>query len=249
MEIVGSGLIARSLAPYAALHEDVLADAAGVSRSNEPDARAYGRELSLVDDLIRRAKARDMRLVYFTGGGAVYGRWATSVAEDAHLHPQSRYGQHQIICERRIRESGVRHIIVRLPNVVGPTSNTAQLVPNLVTQCLKGRVNVQARAERDLIGSDDTASIISRLLELQADRYTVNVASGQSVPVTLLVAELNELLATRPIVVRSEVGEAQRFDTSLMCELLGYDPFATPGYFHQLLQRNVSDIVSWLTYA
>ncbi len=242
VRIIGHGLIARSLAPYADRHPDALAFASGVSDSSTTSPAEFERECALLYEALEQARRDDLRIVYFSGGGAIYGRWDRPAREDEPLEPRSAYGRHQLVCEAVIRSAGVRYLIARLPNVVGPAGSERQLVPALVRQALAGRVTVQAGAARDLVGVDDMAAVISDLLATGRPRDVVNVASGVSVPVGEIVTAINGLLGVSPEIVPVAGGEAQRFATRRLTARLGTKPLAAPGGFQAVLARYVPDL-------
>ena len=225
MRILGKGLIARSLAPVAHLHEDVIAFATGVPDSATASQAAFARECSMLYGVLDDARRRKLRILYFSGGGAIYGQRTVPAVETSPLEPISAYGRHQLLCEAIVASAGIGYLIARLPNVVGPGANPAQLVPSLVRQVIYGRVEVQTHATRDLIDALDLATVIAALLDKADEQDTVNVASGRSVPVPLLVQEIARILGVRPIVETRPSGEAQRFSTAHLTAILGYDPF------------------------
>ena len=239
MIIVGSGLIARSLQPYGSGHDESLAFASGVSDSTAVDQAAFERETAMLGNAIEKARSGGSRLVYFSGGGAIHGTWSHPVTESGPLGPATPYGRHQLACEGLIEASGLRYLIIRLPNVVGDRGNAKQLVPNLILQALSGRVSVQRRAARDLVGVDDMAAVVSELLDLVPDRATVNLATGHSVPVPVIAREICSILRASPSFDLSDTGQAQRFDTSHLKMLLGRDPFPDPDYYQGILRRHV----------
>lgn len=238
MRILGNGLIARSLRPVAHLHEDVIAFATGVPDSATASQAAFARECDMLYGALEDARRHRLRLVYFSGGGAIYGRWAVPAVETSPLEPRSAYGRHQLLCEAIIGSAGIGYLIARLPNVVGEDANPAQLVPALIRQVIQGRVEVQAHATRDLIDALDLATVIAALLDRAAERDTVNVASGRSVPVPLLVDQIARILGARPAVMTRPTGEAQRFSTAHLTAILGYDPFEGRD-FGAILARHV----------
>ncbi len=244
MRIIGDGLIARSLGPFEDRHQDVVAFASGVSDSTSTSLRAFQRECSLLYEVLEQARQRHLRVVYFSGGGAIYGRWTTPAVEAGPLEPRSAYGRHQLLCEAIVRSAGVRYLIARLPNVVGPGGSRWQLIPALVRQVLDGRVQVQAGASRDLIDVEDMARVLSDLLQLRRARDIVNVASGSSVPVPRIVDEIARILSVEPEVVSRRRGEAQRFSTNHLSELLGCQPFEGRGDHRAILSRYVPGLAA-----
>jgi nucleoside-diphosphate-sugar epimerase len=145
--------------------------------------------------------------------------------------------------------SQIPYLIVRLPNVVGSYGNPAQLVPNLVGQVLAGRVHVQRHATRDLVDAVDMARTVVELLERNTGRGIVNLASGHSVTVTSIVDEICTILEAVPVIVLSDSGERQCFDTSRIKEILGHDPFPDPTYYRAVLRRHVRQLAEGLSHA
>ena len=242
MEICGHGLMATALHAYRDRLPDVLAFAKGVATSAPLQVAAYDREARDLYEAIEDCRRDGRRLIYFSSGGSIYGPSEEPRAEDDSLFPVNAYGRHQVVCETVIRMAEVRHLIVRLPNVVGSGRNPAQLVPALVAQCLDGRVTVFADATRDLIGVDDTARLVVRLLEVAPDAGTVQVASGISSPVSALVAEVQRILGTSALEEVKPGGDRQWFATDRLVQLLGDEATFAADYPTMILRRYVPDI-------
>lgn len=221
MEILGGGLIARGLAPYQDRVGDALVFACGVSDSTTTDEAAYRRETDILQSTLARARSTDRRLVYFTGGGAIYGQFAGIRDERTQIRPVTRYGRHQAEAEARIRASGARHVIARLANLVGPGQNAAQLVPNLVRQAVAGRAQILRDASRDVLAVEDAARLVVELLETDVESATFVVARGRSTTVPELFRMIEELLGTRAAVNLVPAGDAQAFSVARLCMRLG----------------------------
>ncbi|HEY6570175.1 MAG TPA: NAD-dependent epimerase/dehydratase family protein [Candidatus Limnocylindrales bacterium] len=228
MRIIGRGLIAQSLEPYAALHDGTVAFATGVAASTSEDGDGYRRELDQLRAVLADAAASGERVVYFSGGGAVYGDWSHPVREDDPPRPQTTYGRHQLACERLLAASAVPHLILRLPNVIGPSRNREQLLPSIVAQVLSGTVIVQSEAERDLIGASDFARVTSAVLPRVDANATINLASGASVAVDAIVNSVMRELGVRARIEHVAGGTRQRFSIDRLKDILGGDPFPRP---------------------
>lgn len=228
MRIVGRGLIARSLEPFAAVHDATVAFATGVAASTSEDGDGYRRELDQLRAVLREAAASGERVVYFSGGGALYGDWSRPAREDDPPRPLSAYGRHQVACERMLATSAVPHLILRLPNVIGPSRNREQLLPSIVAQVLAGTVTVQSDAQRDLIGAGDFARVASALLERVDVDATINLATGSSVAVDAIVDGVMRELGVRARIERVAGGTRQRFSIERLKDILGGDPFERP---------------------
>jgi nucleoside-diphosphate-sugar epimerase len=228
MRIIGRGLIARSLEPYAAAHQATVAFATGVAASSAEPGGEYSRELDQLRAVIRDAAADGERVVYFSGGGALYGDWSRPASEDDAPRPATTYGRHQVECEGLLAASGVPYVILRLPNVVGPSSNRAQLLPSIVAQVLAGTVTVQSGAERDLIAASDFARVASAVLERVDSGVTINLASGESVAVDAIVSIVMRELGASARIEHVAGGTRQRFSIERLEAIMGGDPFQRP---------------------
>ena len=221
MEILGSGLLARSLRRYAAEAPDALVFAQGVADSSTTAREAYAREIALLDAALDRARVGGLRLVYFSAAGAIYGHEAGLRDEATPLRPLTAYARHNVAAEGRIVSSGARHLIVRLANIVGSPQNPAQLVPALVRQAATGRAVLQRHASRDIIDADDAARLVTALLRAGGDHDVVVVARGASVEVPMLFADIAGILGVRPRIDLTDAGEPQRFDIARLLDRLG----------------------------
>ena len=106
--IIGNGLIAQSFRPHFDKYEDtVILFASGVSNSKLTLESEYVREQLLLKDALKLNKL----LVYFS----------TCSIFDPTLQ-DSKYIQHKLAMESLI-EKNDKHLIVRLPNVVGKIGN------------------------------------------------------------------------------------------------------------------------------
>jgi len=239
MQIIGRGLIARSLAPYRDLHADTIAFAAGVSASSRANSEDCRREEALLTETLERTRSGGRRIVYFSGAGAVYGSVKRPADESADCRPRSPYGRHQLECERRVAKSGAAFVIARLPNVVGSPANPAQLVPALVNAVISGSVVVQRGAMRDVIDSADVARLLSDVLAAGHDRLTINLATGHAVDIGVIVDEICSILGTEARWEDGGEGEDQRLAVRLLHEVIGTDPFPDPFEYRRVLARHV----------
>lgn len=246
MDVLGRGLLATGFRQHRDAQPDVIAFAKGVATSAPLELAAYDREARELYDAIEWCHRDDRRLLYFSSGGSIYGKFDQPKSELDPLFPLSAYGRHQIFCETVIRTAGIRHLIVRLPNVVGASGNQQQLIPALVTQALDGRVTVLRDAARDLIGIDDMTRAVIRLLDTCEDSEVVQVASGTSWPVTMIVAEIQQILGTSAEEEVRPGGDAQLFRTGKLRDLIGSEGEFPDDYPRRTLRRYVPDIARQL---
>jgi nucleoside-diphosphate-sugar epimerase len=150
-QVIGTGMLARAFASNAEIAHGgnagigpgAIICAAGVADSQSSDESAFQRVRELLGVLIHRARASDVTLVYFSGA-PVYGRVVGLCLETTQVVPETAYGRHKLAWERLLTESGVRYLVLRLPNIVGAAGNPNQLIPSLVAQVARGLVVVVA---------------------------------------------------------------------------------------------------------
>jgi NDP-hexose 4-ketoreductase len=240
-DVIGGGLLARAFASAVATGPDAIICASGVSNSQCSDAFAFRREEALLHDLTRRARARDAVLVYFSAA-PVYGRLSGLRVESAASTPETPYGRHKLECENLVVGSGARHLLLRLPNVVGPGGHPQQLIPSLVAQALSGSIVARTDATRDLLDVDDLVIIVAALLRSGVCDSVLNVASGISTPVPRLVKVILGVLGASPSVVSLEGGDSQEFSIAKIRDVLPGYPSFEPDYPAWVLGRRVPGI-------
>lgn len=241
-EVIGSGMVAGAFVSAADTGLDAIICASGVPDSQCTDESAFRRERALLHNLTGRARARDAVLVYFSGA-PVYGRVSGLRVETADATPETPYGRHKLECENVVEESGARHLVLRLPNVVGPGGNPRQLIPSLVSQALSGSVVIKTDATRDLLDVDDLVSIIATLLRRGIHNTILNVASGVSTSVPRLAEVIAEILGIDPSVLSTAGGDHQEFSTAKVRGLLPEYPRFDPDYPIKVLSHRVPAIL------
>lgn len=239
MLIIGRGFLAQHLRRIADRHDGVVAIAAGVSCAADTAAAAFRREADLVDEVADQCRKDGRTLLFFsTSSTGMYGNGGTGREADP-VFPPSPYGQHKYALEGQVRSSGVDHLILRLAHVIGPNQPDHQLLPTLIRQIRSGQVCLHRNAERDLIGIDDTVTLIDLLLGERVTGNIVNVATGFPVAVADLVDELELRIGMRASRSYVDVPVNQSPDVSALLSLapaagtLGFGP----DYFRALLDR------------
>jgi nucleoside-diphosphate-sugar epimerase len=240
-DVIGGGLLAAAFASAADTGLNAMICAAGVSDSRCTDESAFWRERELLRDLTGRARSRDAVLVYFSAA-PVYGNVSDLRVESQDATPETPYGRHKLECEKLVAESEARHLVLRLPNVVGPGGYRRQLIPSLVDQALNGSVLVRTGATRDLLDVDDLVTVVAALLRQGVDDGILNVASGVSTPVPRLVELIAAALRVSPPVVMVDGGDRQEFSTAKVRGLLAEYPQFEPDYPGNVLRRRVPEI-------
>lgn len=245
MIVDGSGLLGRAFlaarVAAAARSDAAYIFARGVADSTCRDPEPYIRERTHLEAALAQASLDGATLVYFSGA-PIYGRFGEPVDERTAIAPTTPYGIHQARAEDAIRAHPARHLIIRLPNVVGLGANEHQLMPALVRQARGGTVTVQDRAERDLIDVDDVVRAVLALLDAGVVDRTVVVASGISTPVRDLAAWVASDLGIEPRFERQPGGERQRFHIGELRSLVPDAVDHDPGYARDVVRRFVRGV-------
>ncbi|MFJ8477142.1 NAD-dependent epimerase/dehydratase family protein [Kitasatospora sp. NPDC094011] len=191
MEIIGNGFIARSLQPIAEKYPDTVVLAAGVSWASGTAAADFDREARLLHRTAADCRRTGRRLLFFsTAATGMYGLVDGPGREDLPVVPCTPYGVHKLALEEQLRDSRADHLVLRLGHLVGPGQPAHQLLPTLVRQIRDGDVRIHRGAARDLIDVADVITVVDRLLAQDLSGEIVNVASGEAVPVELIVDRL-----------------------------------------------------------
>ena len=199
--IVGTGLLAQAFQSRYASNDEVVIFASGVSNSLESDASAFSKEQALLEEILT---SYGRRVVYFGSCGAVN-------QEDL-LSP---YMRHKLDMERLVTEYS-DGLVLRLPQVVGRTSN-----PNTLTNFIRDRIlsgetfTVWGRAERNLIDIDDIVAIGSAAIDCKnPNLQPINIAADNSILVPQIVDIFERVLQRRANCIVEDKGSALRIDTS-----------------------------------
>lgn len=179
--IVGRGLLAHAFEPYLGGDPDIAVFASGVSNSMEIRNEEFARE----EALLTRSLARcGRRLVYFGSCGV-----ATAEAD------LTAYMKHKKRMESLVL-SVPGGLVLRLPQVVGHTSNNHTLTNFLRDQISAGKqFTVWSHAERNLMDIDDIAAIGAALaLEMTEEPSVVSIAAEKSLPMLQIVKMFERVL-------------------------------------------------------
>lgn len=157
--------------------------------------------------------ARNVRLVYFSSGGAVYGESEDRMPhkESDPLKPVSYYGLSKLLIETNIRfehrVNGLQYLILRPSNIYGPgqRSNGAQgLIANALSRIQSGQpVTVwgDGSAVRDYIYIDDAAKAVCAVMRSCAANEAINIGSGEGLAVKDVLSHINDVVAA-PVIVQ-----------------------------------------------
>jgi nucleoside-diphosphate-sugar epimerase len=233
-------MIAKSLAGKCGDVGNVVFLAAGVSNSLCRDQSEYDRERKLLCQTIKDCSKSGDKLVYFSSAGAVYGGNDDFKKEDSPLHPSTVYGRNKKLNESLIQNSGTDYLILRLPNLVGPSQNRHQLVPSLSLQALSGQAVLYEHAERDLLDVEDAVNIICRLLKCVENKELINIATGVSVSVSEIFAKIQKVLGTDAKIKIVPLGDKQRFCVAKLNRYLKKTNMFDKDYYSRVIEKYIS---------
>lgn len=186
--LIGSGLLAQAFTPMFLHREDVCVYAAGVSNSGCANVHEFARERQRLADALQQAKHVDV-FVYFG---------TCSVADQKAQY--TPYVQHKLAMEQLV-SAHPRHLILRLPQVVGKTPNPHTLMNFLYARIVRSEAfSLWRNAKRNIIDIADVVPIACQLIaDKTARNITLNIANPVSYPMTDIVSAMELVVGKRAI--------------------------------------------------
>lgn len=159
--ILGNGLVSNSLSQLKS-ECDIVFFASGVSNSRETSLASFQRERAMLVSALQRYP--NHRFIYFS----------STIASIPFV--TTPYSSHKRAMEKLLLAADANHLIVRLPQLVGPTKSPT-LVAFLRSQILSGStVTLQARATRRLLCHTDLKRFVDLFLHMKTLPAIVTVA-------------------------------------------------------------------------
>jgi nucleoside-diphosphate-sugar epimerase len=223
--VTGNGMIAHAFMDLANdAHVHVFAS--GVSRSTERDPREFAREHQLITAQPRSTA----RFIYFSSC-SIY---------DPTLK-NAPYVLHKLQMEALVRELHQDHLIIRLPNLVGRTSN-----PFTLTNFLRDRIrsgvpfDMHTKACRYLLDVEVVSNDLRRLFTLQSLKGTsIDVCGNMAFPIPVLVRTMERVLGKVTLLNEVDSGSCYTVDNTRFLDLLTADRRAAYEHIdlHELLNK------------
>lgn len=229
--IVGSGLIASAFRELN-LHKEVIFFASGVSNSLEVRKEEFDREIKLIEENISRYSEK--LFLYFS----------TYSINEGFFSP---YIRHKNEAENLIRLKTKRHIIIRLPQLVGVVNNSTLISYLTRSLILNKRVQIYHNAKRNLLDIEDLVRITKLVIEDKSKvNSTVIIKSKESIDVlsiyleiaSILKKELNYDLAIQPSLKSLDMDTPPFWNTSIYHD----DLLDSSHYWRSVLARYVPSI-------
>lgn len=223
--IVGNGLLAKVFSHLYTDRSDVTIFASGVSNSTETRQEAFERERRM---LLENLDGPCAKFVYF--GSCAVGNPHETITP---------YLTHKSAMESLALSSG-KAIILRLPQVVGRSSNTNTLTNFLYHKIVSGEhFAVWSQAERNLIDVDDVVSISSFIIEKQwINSLVAPIAALKSSPMPLIVDSFERTLNKKANYSLINKGAPFPIDTSItekVCDHIHIN--LNDGYLDRILAK------------
>ena len=222
LTVHGGGMMASAIRVTANLVGAVFA--AGVSNSGETDDLKYAREQNDLRSFIEHN--RDNRIIYFSSYVARDGR--------------SLYAQHKRQMEALIAETANDFIVLRLPQVVGKTSNKT-LISYLVNALkTKEQIAIHKDAYRSLVDVTDVGRILASFVGRNVTREVIAVGPLKPLWIVDIVKNIESILQAKINFSLISGGERQSGDLSRALELLEpCDPLFRESYQYSVLEKYV----------
>lgn len=174
MNVIGGGMISKSFENIDL--GDITIFASGVSNSKENNKDEYTRELDLLNKTINESR----KIIYFS-------------TLSVYSNDRTDYIKHKLNVEEIIKNSGIDYIILRLPNVIGNTKNTKQLVPFLNHKIKNEEdIVISRNIKRDLLDVEDLPKICEFVLKKNIN-CTINVSLSNYIKVGDIVDLLKNI--------------------------------------------------------
>jgi nucleoside-diphosphate-sugar epimerase len=197
--IVGRGLLGESLSKLR--HENVVLFASGVSNSRQENESEFEREKNL---LIKTLEGTDTRHLYYFSTCSIFD---PSLAGSSYIAHKKRM-EAIVLSEPTGR-------VIRLPNVVGPTGNPANLV-NYLKHSIKlaSPIKIQSHATRYLLGVDEMNLILQDVVENAGQQKIMSLVPPKNIKVTGIVSIIESILGTKANIELVEGGAPYEVDFS-----------------------------------
>ena len=221
--IIGSGLLATSLSKLR--HENSVFFASGVSDSKEVSEIEFERERDLLVSSLKNT------------GTSEFFYFSTCSIFDPSL-AKSRYIAHKKRMEDIVL-SNQKGRVIRLPNLVGPMGNPANLI-NYLTNSIRHAypIEIQRHATRYLLGVDEMNTLFQGIVDHGTQQLVTSLTPPKNIKVTSIVSIIESILGVQAISKLTESGtpyEVDFSDTEYYASKLGL--VFSHNYYESMLEK------------
>ena len=135
----------------------------------------------------------NVRVVFLSSGGGIYGETPEPVTEDAPPQPKSPYSVHKLAAEQCLKRSGLPYAVARLANVYGPRQRAGQegavvaIFADRLQHGLPITIHGDGEQRRDFVHVSDVVDAL--VLMVRSPMSGVwNVGSGNPISINALLA-------------------------------------------------------------
>jgi nucleoside-diphosphate-sugar epimerase len=182
--VFGNGVFARAFKKYEE-NPDVVIFASGVSNSKTTDIKEFQREKNLVKQVTQKHKSE--KFVYFS----------TCSIEDKEL-VESAYVKHKMEMELLLSTIIHNYLIIRVPQIVGPSVNPHTIINFLCSKILTGeKFDLWEYASRSIIDIDDVEKVVSYIIRSTSLKNRILSIPCRSYAMREIVESLENVLGKK----------------------------------------------------
>jgi nucleoside-diphosphate-sugar epimerase len=225
--VIGNGFIGSRFKMYDNL-QNIIIYASGVSNSREKDIAAFERERNLLISTVENS--RNKLFVYFS----------TTSIFDPNFNG-SPYTNNKLFCEDYIMSNHDMYVILRLPQVVGKSTNPHTLTNYLYNKLVNNDpIEIIDNIQRNCIDIEDVFHFTDKLIKSKHVNKVLNLGNPRNITVNNIVAILKNNLCSNSQVLISNSFEAAPFsiDLSFTKEIIiDYDEYFNETYYENLFLK------------
>lgn len=153
---------------------------------------------------------KDIKFLFFSSGGTIYGNASLSIKESDALNPINNYGFSKLVVEKYIRyksnTSALKSIILRPSNVYGKHQSFAgsqgfiSVAINKIYNQSAIEIWGDGNSIRDYIHVDDVALVVKKLLFNSKCNITVNLSTGRGFSLLQIIKMIEYSMQTKAII-------------------------------------------------
>ncbi len=176
-------MVAGALKDISGWDNDILFSS-GVSNSGEKDEINFQKEVELVKSNLAKLTSPGT-FVYFS---------STSIFNP--FKKNNPYVLHKLKIENLIKDSNLNYLIIRLPNLVGFSSNPNTLTNYFADSIRLGRaINLNQKAFRHLIDASDLVNILNDVKNnFGKNKHTINIETDRPLSAHQIILSMEEAM-------------------------------------------------------
>lgn len=228
--VIGDGMIASAFIRSGAENWPCVIFASGVSNSLETDPAEYIKE----EKLLLSKKESHLKLVYFS----TVSLYDPSMARNPYILHKKRM-------EYLIENNFNSFLIIRLPIVVGKSTNPHTLINFLYNSIISGeKFQVYQNASRYLLDLDDVVKLTKLLIDKSKANLNVSLVFDDRTSVIEIVKILTRISGKKGSYSLVPKGSDYKIDNSIAKEIIGEEYFQIipKEYNFNLLHKYYGDL-------